>query len=104
MQHSRANTPRPPTPPKNTNKTRNQNNKNRHAYERSKPVFNATVDECGAAYISVGDGGNVEGLYHEFIDVSPPPYCADPAQLFTVPVYQVCCAVCCCVRVRGGGA
>lgn len=32
-----------------------------HAYERTFPVYNGTVDECsGAVHITVGDGGNRE--------------------------------------------
>jgi hypothetical protein len=78
----------------NTHANKKQTTK-RHAYERSKPVFNATVDACGPVHVSVGDGGNVEGLYNKFVDASPPPYCADP-KLFQVPVYQVrhLCVVC----------
>merc|ERR1711920_339880 len=32
-----------------------------HAYERSYPVYNDTLDACGATHIVVGDGGNYEG-------------------------------------------
>jgi hypothetical protein len=32
-----------------------------HAYERTYPVFNGTVDNCGPTYINIGDGGNYEG-------------------------------------------
>ena len=31
------------------------------AYERTKPMFNYTVDECGPVQLVVGDGGNIEG-------------------------------------------
>ncbi|KAK9826440.1 hypothetical protein WJX81_005915 [Elliptochloris bilobata] len=33
-----------------------------HAYERSTPVTNYTVDPCGAVHITIGDAGNSEGL------------------------------------------
>ncbi len=33
-----------------------------HAYERSTPVSNYTVDPCGAVHITIGDAGNSEGL------------------------------------------
>ncbi|CAA0836965.1 Purple acid phosphatase 18 [Striga hermonthica] len=33
-----------------------------HAYERSKRVFNSRSDPCGAVHITIGDGGNREGL------------------------------------------
>lgn len=43
-----------------------------HAYERTKPVKNYTVDECGAVHIVIGDGGNIEKLYQTFIDITVP--------------------------------
>jgi hypothetical protein len=33
-----------------------------HAYERSFAVNNKTVDSTGAIHITIGDGGNREGL------------------------------------------
>lgn len=33
-----------------------------HAYERSHSVFDYRVDDCGAVYVTVGDGGNDEGV------------------------------------------
>ncbi|ESR65537.1 hypothetical protein CICLE_v10008345mg [Citrus x clementina] len=35
-----------------------------HAYERSIRVNNGKPDPCGAVYITIGDGGNKEGLAH----------------------------------------
>ncbi|MCI53136.1 purple acid phosphatase 18-like, partial [Trifolium medium] len=35
-----------------------------HAYERSKRVYNGRLDPCGAVHITIGDGGNREGLAH----------------------------------------
>jgi hypothetical protein len=32
-----------------------------HSYERTLPVFNNSVDNCGPVYINIGDGGNYEG-------------------------------------------
>jgi UDP-2,3-diacylglucosamine pyrophosphatase LpxH len=31
-----------------------------HSYERTYPVFNNSVDECGITYLNLGDGGNFE--------------------------------------------
>jgi hypothetical protein len=32
-------------------------------YERTHPVYNYELDNCGAMYITIGDGGNIEGPY-----------------------------------------
>jgi hypothetical protein len=37
-----------------------------HSYERSKPVYNFTADECGMTYLNLGDGGNYEGTYGDW--------------------------------------
>ena len=59
-----------------------------HAYERTYPMYNYTRDDCGPAYITVGDGGNIEGLYKLFIDNAPvPAFCSD-ASKFALPSYQ----------------
>lgn len=42
-----------------------------HAYERSKRVFNGKSDSCGAVHITIGDGGNREGLAHKYINPQP---------------------------------
>lgn len=42
-----------------------------HAYERSRRVYNGKVDPCGAVHITIGDGGNGEGLAHKFLDPQP---------------------------------
>ncbi|GAB2277804.1 Purple acid phosphatase 18 [Dionaea muscipula] len=42
-----------------------------HAYERSTRVYNGKFDPCGAIHITVGDGGNREGLASKYKD--PPP-------------------------------
>lgn len=34
-----------------------------HSYERSFPVYNNTLDECGIVSLNLGDGGNYEGAY-----------------------------------------
>ncbi|KAK9802602.1 hypothetical protein WJX73_000292 [Symbiochloris irregularis] len=54
-----------------------------HTYERTNPVYNYTVDECGIVNVVIGDGGNIEGLYKTFID--QPGDCPDPNML---PKYQ----------------
>lgn len=33
-----------------------------HAYERSAPVFDGDADPCGIVHVTIGDGGNYEGL------------------------------------------
>lgn len=40
-----------------------------HAYERTFPVYNFTLDDCGPVHITVGDGGNVEKLAAVFADL-----------------------------------
>ena len=39
-----------------------------HAYERTHPMYNYQKDNCGPVYITIGDGGNVEGPYRSFVD------------------------------------
>lgn len=43
-----------------------------HAYERTHPTYNYTVDPCGPVYITIGDGGNFEGPYRNFMDEKLP--------------------------------
>eukprot|EP00878_Enallax_costatus_P020763 GHUV01021956.1.p1 GENE.GHUV01021956.1~~GHUV01021956.1.p1 ORF type:complete len:390 (+),score=60.00 GHUV01021956.1:1278-2447(+) len=61
-----------------------------HSYERTKPVVDFQVDECGPVHITIGDGGNIEGLYKEFIDeVMPQPdFCINPQAGRQFPSYQ----------------
>lgn len=33
-----------------------------HAYERTHPMYDYNLDPCGAVHITIGDGGNSEGL------------------------------------------
>ena len=53
-----------------------------HAYERTHPMFNYAKDQCGPVYITIGDGGNVEGPYRNYVDdivpgsTPPTTYCA----------------------------
>ncbi|XP_030494692.2 probable purple acid phosphatase 20 [Cannabis sativa] len=42
-----------------------------HAYERFARVYNDKADKCGPIYITIGDGGNREGLASEYIDPKP---------------------------------
>lgn len=42
-----------------------------HAYERSTRVYNGRVDPCGAVHITIGDGGNREGLARRYKNPSP---------------------------------
>ena len=39
-----------------------------HAYERTHPMYNYQKDSCGPVYVTIGDGGNVEGPYRSFVD------------------------------------
>ncbi|GER29077.1 purple acid phosphatase [Striga asiatica] len=39
-----------------------------HAYERFVRVYNDQANDCGPVYITIGDGGNKEGLATEYID------------------------------------
>ncbi|KAI8010346.1 Purple acid phosphatase 18 [Camellia lanceoleosa] len=42
-----------------------------HAYERSKRVYGGRSDSCGAVHLTVGDGGNREGLASKYINPQP---------------------------------
>ncbi|KMT12696.1 hypothetical protein BVRB_4g087940 [Beta vulgaris subsp. vulgaris] len=42
-----------------------------HAYERSKRVFSGKSDRCGAVHITIGDGGNSEGLARRYKNPHP---------------------------------
>ncbi|KAM1256354.1 hypothetical protein ACFX1Q_030492 [Malus domestica] len=44
-----------------------------HVYERTKRVNNGKSDTCGAVHITIGDGGNKEGLAHKYKN-SPPEW------------------------------
>jgi hypothetical protein len=39
-----------------------------HAYERTHPMYQYASNACGPAYITIGDGGNIEGPYRNFVD------------------------------------
>ncbi|XP_057540389.1 purple acid phosphatase 18 [Amaranthus tricolor] len=42
-----------------------------HAYERSKRVFRGKSDPCGTVHITIGDGGNSEGLAQRYKNPAP---------------------------------
>ncbi|KAH9316931.1 hypothetical protein KI387_018700, partial [Taxus chinensis] len=42
-----------------------------HAYERFTRVYRRNINPCGAIHITIGDGGNKEGLASEFSDPHP---------------------------------
>ncbi|CAL4942944.1 unnamed protein product [Urochloa decumbens] len=42
-----------------------------HAYERAERVYNGRLDPCGAVHITIGDGGNREGLAHRYRNPKP---------------------------------
>ena len=37
-----------------------------HSYERTAPLYDNAIDECGPVYLNLGDGGNYEGTYNEW--------------------------------------
>jgi len=39
-----------------------------HAYERTHPVYRYSRDACAPMYVTVGDGGNIEGPVRHFVD------------------------------------
>lgn len=60
-----------------------------HAYERSTPVYQWQPNACGAIYTTIGDGGNIEGIYRDYIDVQPrPDFCANTSA-YQMPSYQL---------------
>lgn len=42
-----------------------------HAYERSAKSYKQQPDRCGTTYITIGDGGNREGLAEDYFHPSP---------------------------------
>ena len=38
-----------------------------HAYERTHPVYKYQLDTCGPIYVTIGDGGNIEGPYRRVL-------------------------------------
>ncbi|KAJ4723018.1 Purple acid phosphatase [Melia azedarach] len=48
-----------------------------HAYERSNRVYNYSLDPCGPVYITVGDGGNRQGL--DILHADEPGNCPEPS-------------------------
>ena len=48
-----------------------------HSYERGYPVYNYTVNTCGILHITIGDGGNNEGLSD--LGSDPNGHCALPS-------------------------
>lgn len=52
-----------------------------HAYERFTRIYNKKVDPCGPVYVTIGDGGNREGLALTF--QNPP----SPLSLFREPSF-----------------
>ena len=39
-----------------------------HAYERTHPVYQYQRNTCGPVYVTIGDGGNIEGPYRNYVD------------------------------------
>ncbi|XP_062197050.1 probable purple acid phosphatase 20 [Phragmites australis] len=42
-----------------------------HAYERFARVYGGKEDPCGPVYVTIGDGGNREGLAEKYVDPQP---------------------------------
>jgi len=49
-----------------------------HSYERTNPVYNYSLNNCGTVHMTVGDGGNNEGITEYYVDekISDLSYCA----------------------------
>ncbi|KAL3151843.1 hypothetical protein ABBQ38_012808 [Trebouxia sp. C0009 RCD-2024] len=64
-----------------------------HAYERTHPVYDYNLDPCGAVHITIGDGGNSEGLSFLAQNKKSPEYedlnggCPTPANSSVRPSY-----------------
>ena len=39
-----------------------------HAYERTHPMYQYQLNPCGPIYLTVGDGGNIEGPYRRGVE------------------------------------
>ncbi|KAF8059726.1 PAP15 [Scenedesmus sp. PABB004] len=63
-----------------------------HAYERTKPLANFQADNTGCApmHVTIGDGGNVEGMAESFITAngSTPDYNCSTPETYAFPSYQ----------------
>lgn len=59
-----------------------------HAYDRSPPVYSFEPNSCGPIHIAMGDGGNVEGLYTQYVDQDPIPAFCSNSSLWRPAVYQ----------------
>ncbi|KAK9915866.1 hypothetical protein WJX75_005427 [Coccomyxa subellipsoidea] len=68
-----------------------------HSYERTAPVYNYTVNPCGAVHITIGDGGNSEGIsflakdlhtqqFEDFNGGCPNVTAAQPRPSYLVPL------------------
>jgi acid phosphatase type 7 len=42
-----------------------------HAYERTLKIFDSQPNPCGTVFVTIGDGGNREGLAQEFFEPKP---------------------------------
>lgn len=45
------------------------------------------MDTCGPSYITIGNGGTMDGMSNTVIDSDPQPYCQN-SSLYTTPWYQ----------------
>jgi len=67
-----------------------------HAYDRSTPVLKNRPNSCGPLHITIGDGGNSEGLTAGYIDnteytysgIKVSDFCTKPEIFYSTPGYQ----------------
>eukprot|EP00890_Picochlorum_soloecismus_P001616 jgi/Picsp_1/2455/NSC_05916-R1_protein len=67
-----------------------------HAYDRSTPVLRNRPNSCGPLHITIGDGGNSEGLTAGYIDnteytysgIKVSDFCTKPEIFYSTPGYQ----------------
>jgi len=58
-----------------------------HSYERSIGVYNGCLNECAPNFITLGDGGNYEGTYYNWIQ--PPPWSVVRESSFGVAFLEI---------------
>ncbi|KAK4779018.1 hypothetical protein SAY86_006546 [Trapa natans] len=59
-----------------------------HAYERSKRVYKGRPDLCGAIHITIGDGGNREGLAQKYVHFSILNFCVAQLTIFNTQILK----------------
>ena len=51
-----------------------------HAYERTNQVYDLQNDATGAMHVTIGDGGNREGLYTKRVPLARPSPTENPCR------------------------